>query len=241
MERYEQLERDQAAAEAELPAARTDLADKQAQAEEAATAQATLDSHKATLARALEGLARAQAAVTERAELVTAAEEAAVATEAAQHKLTAAQDKAKEEAAAKDSLEKQLAEAKEDYAAARSTLKQARRLQDRQRFEQLSARLESLDALAAEVSRLDDAPEVEVLVGSWDVEGGRLLDAVAVMDRLRSPGGCAWVAAQDHASLVPFVLEEAHEVTEALEAVVADPDDAPPTTSPARKPIASDV
>ncbi|MCW4601190.1 SAM-dependent methyltransferase [Janibacter hoylei] len=81
------------------------------------------------------------------------------------------------------------------------------------------------DALAAEVSRLDDAPEVEVLVGSWDVEGGRLLDAVAVMDRLRSPGGCAWVAAQDHASLVPFVLEEAHEVTEALEAVVADPDD----------------
>lgn len=81
------------------------------------------------------------------------------------------------------------------------------------------------DAIAAEVSRLDDAPEVEVLVGSWDVEGGRLLDAVAVIDRLRSPGGCPWVAAQDHASLAPFVMEEAHEVTEALEAVVADPDD----------------
>ena len=80
------------------------------------------------------------------------------------------------------------------------------------------------DAIAAEVSRLDDAPEVEVLVGSWDVEGGRLLDAVAVIDRLRSPGGCPWVAAQDHASLAPFVMEEAHEVTEALEAVVADPD-----------------
>ncbi|MEN3121390.1 MazG nucleotide pyrophosphohydrolase domain-containing protein [Janibacter sp. LM] len=81
------------------------------------------------------------------------------------------------------------------------------------------------DAVAAEVSRLEDAPEVEVLVGSWDVEGGRLLDAVAVMDRLRSSGGCAWVAAQDHASLLPFVLEEAHEVTEALEAVIAVPDD----------------
>lgn len=81
------------------------------------------------------------------------------------------------------------------------------------------------DAIAAEVSRLDEAPEVEVLVGSWDVEGGRLLDAVAVMDRLRSPDGCAWVAAQTHASLAPFVLEEAHEVTEALEAVIADPDD----------------
>lgn len=81
------------------------------------------------------------------------------------------------------------------------------------------------DAIATEVSRLEDAPEVEVLVGSWDVEGGRLLDAVAVMDRLRSPGGCAWVAAQDHASLAPFVLEEAQEVHEALDAVVADPDD----------------
>lgn len=81
------------------------------------------------------------------------------------------------------------------------------------------------DAIATEVSRLEEAPEVEVLVGSWDVEGGRLLDAVAVMDRLRSPGGCAWVAAQDHESLAPFALEEAHEVTEALEAVVAAPDD----------------
>lgn len=81
------------------------------------------------------------------------------------------------------------------------------------------------DAIATEVSRLDEGPEVEVLVGSWDVEGGRLLDAVAVMDRLRAPGGCAWVAAQDHASLAPFVLEEAQEVHEALEAVIAAPDD----------------
>ena len=81
------------------------------------------------------------------------------------------------------------------------------------------------DAIASEVSRLDEGPEVEVLVGSWDVEGGRLLDAVAVMDRLRAPGGCAWVAAQDHESLAPFVMEEAQEVHEALEAVIADPDD----------------
>lgn len=40
---------------------------------------------------------------------------------------------------------------------------------------------------------------------------------VAVMDRLRSPGGCPWDAAQTHASLVPYVLEEAHEVAEAVE------------------------
>jgi XTP/dITP diphosphohydrolase len=40
---------------------------------------------------------------------------------------------------------------------------------------------------------------------------------VAVMDRLRSPGGCPWDAEQTHASLVPYAIEEAHEVAEAVE------------------------
>lgn len=40
---------------------------------------------------------------------------------------------------------------------------------------------------------------------------------VAVMDRLRSPGGCPWDAEQTHATLVPYVLEEAYEVAEAVE------------------------
>lgn len=40
---------------------------------------------------------------------------------------------------------------------------------------------------------------------------------VAVMDRLRSPGGCPWDAEQSHASLVPYAIEEAHEVAEAVE------------------------
>ena len=53
------------------------------------------------------------------------------------------------------------------------------------------------DALAAEVTRRDDPPEVEVLLGSYDVPGSRLLDLVAVMDRLRSPGGCPWDARAD--------------------------------------------
>jgi len=77
------------------------------------------------------------------------------------------------------------------------------------------------DALAAELSRVagtQDPPEVEVLVGSHDVPGARLLDVVAVMDRLRSPGGCPWDAEQTHQSLVPYLLEEAHEAAEALEA-----------------------
>lgn len=41
---------------------------------------------------------------------------------------------------------------------------------------------------------------------------------VGVMDRLRSPGGCPWDAQQTHESLVPYVLEEAHELAEAIEA-----------------------
>jgi XTP/dITP diphosphohydrolase len=47
--------------------------------------------------------------------------------------------------------------------------------------------------------------------------GERLLDVVAVMDRLRSAGGCPWDAQQTHASLMPYLLEEAYEVYEALE------------------------
>jgi len=72
------------------------------------------------------------------------------------------------------------------------------------------------DAVASEVSRLGNPPEVEVLVGSWDVPGSRLLDVVAVMDRLRSPGGCPWDAEQTHESLVKYLIEEAHEAAEAI-------------------------
>jgi XTP/dITP diphosphohydrolase len=37
------------------------------------------------------------------------------------------------------------------------------------------------------------------------------------MDRLRSPGGCPWDAAQTHDSLRPYLLEEAYEAYQALE------------------------
>lgn len=73
------------------------------------------------------------------------------------------------------------------------------------------------EALAQELSALDEPPEVEVLVGSWDPPGARLLDAVAAMDVLRSPGGCPWDAEQTHTSLLPYLLEEAHETAEAIE------------------------
>jgi len=41
--------------------------------------------------------------------------------------------------------------------------------------------------------------------------------AVEVMDRLRSPGGCAWDAAQTHESLTRYLIEETYEVLEAIE------------------------
>jgi XTP/dITP diphosphohydrolase len=59
--------------------------------------------------------------------------------------------------------------------------------------------------------------EVRVLAGTVDLPGAALLDAVAVMDRLRSPGGCPWDGEQTHASLAPYLLEEAYEAYEALE------------------------
>ena len=50
-----------------------------------------------------------------------------------------------------------------------------------------------------------------------EAPGAALLEAVAVMDRLRSPGGCPWDAEQTHRSLAPYLLEEAYEAYQALE------------------------
>ncbi|WP_414720126.1 MazG family protein [Umezawaea sp.] len=61
-------------------------------------------------------------------------------------------------------------------------------------------------ALAAE-----GAPVVRLPVGAG------LLDAVAVMDRLRSPGGCPWDAEQDHDTLRQYLVEETFELLEAIE------------------------
>lgn len=72
------------------------------------------------------------------------------------------------------------------------------------------------DALAAQASALAEPPPLEIVVGSWDVPGSRLLDVVAVMDRLRSPGGCPWDAQQTHESLLPYLHEEADEYTQAV-------------------------
>ena len=56
----------------------------------------------------------------------------------------------------------------------------------------------------------------ETVDGAPEPAGARLLDVVAVMDRLRSPGGCPWDAEQTHASLRGYLLEEAHEAYDAI-------------------------
>jgi XTP/dITP diphosphohydrolase len=69
-----------------------------------------------------------------------------------------------------------------------------------------------------------DSPdiELELLPASYDVPGARVLDLVAVMDRLRSAGGCPWDRQQTHQSLVKYLLEEAYETVETIED--GDPD-----------------
>lgn len=60
-----------------------------------------------------------------------------------------------------------------------------------------------------------DGPAVEIVLGSHDLPGARLLDLVDVMNRLRRE--CPWTRLQTHESLAPYVLEEAQETFEALE------------------------
>ncbi|MEV4577216.1 MazG family protein [Nonomuraea jabiensis] len=62
---------------------------------------------------------------------------------------------------------------------------------------------------------LDEPPLIEVVPGSYDLPGARVLDLVAVMDRLRTE--CPWDRKQTHESLVPYLLEEAYEVLETIE------------------------
>jgi XTP/dITP diphosphohydrolase len=81
------------------------------------------------------------------------------------------------------------------------------------------------EALAPLIASRADAGhdlELEVLHGSYDLPGARLLDVVAVMDQLRGPGGCPWDAEQTHASLASYLVEETFETLAAIDG--EDPD-----------------
>jgi XTP/dITP diphosphohydrolase len=70
--------------------------------------------------------------------------------------------------------------------------------------------------LGLRLAREPDLAELELMYGSWDPPGARLLDAAAVMDRLVSPGGDPWKQQQTHASLAPYLLEESYEAYDAI-------------------------
>lgn len=67
---------------------------------------------------------------------------------------------------------------------------------------------------SAETLRDQDI-DVYLVPGSFDLPGARVLDLVNVMDRLRRE--CPWTIQQTHASLSHYLLEETHEVLEALD------------------------
>jgi len=70
--------------------------------------------------------------------------------------------------------------------------------------------------LGLRLAREPALAELELCYGSWDPPGARLLDAVAVMDRLASPGGDPWKRQQTHASLAQYLLEESYEAYDAI-------------------------
>ncbi|GAB3945755.1 nucleoside triphosphate pyrophosphohydrolase [Micromonospora vulcania] len=72
--------------------------------------------------------------------------------------------------------------------------------------------------LGLRLAREPGLAELELMYGSWDPPGARLLDAVAVLDRLASPGGDPWKRAQTHRSLAGYLLEESYEAYDAISA-----------------------
>ncbi|MFI0239689.1 nucleoside triphosphate pyrophosphohydrolase [Streptomyces sp. NPDC016845] len=58
-------------------------------------------------------------------------------------------------------------------------------------------------------------PSLELLPGSYDLPGARLLDLVQVMDRIRRE--CPWSSLRTHEELAKYAIEEAYELVEAIE------------------------
>jgi XTP/dITP diphosphohydrolase len=71
-----------------------------------------------------------------------------------------------------------------------------------------------LAALAA--SGRTTMPALELLPGSYDLPGARLLDLVQVMDRIRAE--CPWASVRTSEDLARYGLEEMYELIEAIEA-----------------------
>jgi tetrapyrrole methylase family protein/MazG family protein len=70
--------------------------------------------------------------------------------------------------------------------------------------------------------RQDPTPYVPAGPVPSSEEGRRLLDLVKVMARLRGPGGCPWDREQTHQTLAHPLLEETHELLEAIDSGDSD-------------------
>jgi XTP/dITP diphosphohydrolase len=78
-------------------------------------------------------------------------------------------------------------------------------------------------SLGLRLAREPGRAELELMYGSWDPPGARLLDAVEVMARMVAPDGDPWKRSQTHRSLAQYMLEEAYE---AYDAILTDDSDA---------------
>ncbi|MFJ9410644.1 nucleoside triphosphate pyrophosphohydrolase [Streptomyces sp. NPDC101393] len=76
-----------------------------------------------------------------------------------------------------------------------------------------SALTDGLARLAG--SGRESMPDLELLPGSYDLPGARLLDLVQVMDQIRAD--CPWSGVRTHQDLAKYAIEEAHELVEAIE------------------------
>ncbi len=75
-------------------------------------------------------------------------------------------------------------------------------------------------AVTDELARLGGSgrvamPDLELLPGSYDLPGARLLDLVQVMDRIRAE--CPWSSLRTHGELAKYGIEEMYELVEAIE------------------------
>jgi XTP/dITP diphosphohydrolase len=73
-------------------------------------------------------------------------------------------------------------------------------------------------ALGLRLTRQPGLATMELQYGSWDPVGARLLDMVTTIDRMVSPGGDPWKHEQTHQSLGRYLLEEAYEAYDAIDA-----------------------
>lgn len=75
------------------------------------------------------------------------------------------------------------------------------------------------DPLALELIKELEGPacRIDILPGHGSADSLYFHHLTAIMEKLRSPGGCPWDREQDHRTLKQYLIEEAYEVLEAID------------------------